>query len=113
MLELEARAEPSRLMAWASPLLAVALMLVGGLAVFAALGKDPVEGFRVFFLNPVKDLYALSESPKYSAPPVAATAPSMNWPSAPMFHTLARKPIARPIAHSISGVALSSSSESA
>ncbi len=61
MLELEARAEPSRLMAWASPLLAVALMLVGGLAVFAALGKDPVEGFRVFFLNPVKDLYALSE----------------------------------------------------
>ena len=61
MLELEARAEPSRLMSWASPLLAAALMLVGGLAVFAALGKDPVEGFRVFFLNPVKDLYALSE----------------------------------------------------
>ena len=61
MLELEARAEPSRLMSWASPLLAVALMLVGGLVVFAALGKDPVEGFRVFFLNPVKDLYALSE----------------------------------------------------
>ena len=48
-------------MSWASPLLAAALMLVGGLAVFAALGKDPVEGFRVFFLNPVKDLYALSE----------------------------------------------------
>ncbi len=61
MLELEARAEPSRLMSWASPLLAVVLMLVGGLVVFAALGKDPVEGFRVFFLNPVKDLYALSE----------------------------------------------------
>jgi hypothetical protein len=53
----------------------------------------------------------LSEPSKYSATPVAATAPSMNWPSAPMFHTLARKPIASPIAHSISGVALSSSSE--
>ena len=53
----------------------------------------------------------LSLPSKYSATPVAAAAPSMNWPSAPMFHTLARKPIARPIAHSISGVALSSNSE--
>jgi ABC-type uncharacterized transport system permease subunit len=61
MLELEARAEPSRLMSWLSPLLAVVLMLAGGMLVFSALGKDPVEGFRVFFLNPVKDLYSLSE----------------------------------------------------
>ena len=61
MLELEARAEPSRLMSWASPLLAVVLMLAGGMLVFAALGKDPIEGFRVFFLNPVKDLYSISE----------------------------------------------------
>ena len=61
MLELEARAEPSRLMSWASPLLAVVLMLAGGMLVFSALGKDPVEGFRVFFLNPVKDLYSVSE----------------------------------------------------
>jgi simple sugar transport system permease protein len=51
MLELEARAEPSRLMSWLSPLLAVALMLAGGMLVFTALGKDPIEGFRVFFLN--------------------------------------------------------------
>ena len=61
MLELEARTEPSRLMSWASPLLAVALMLAGGMLVFSALGKDPVEGFRIFFLNPVKDLYGVSE----------------------------------------------------
>ncbi|MER2555042.1 MAG: ABC transporter permease [Thauera sp.] len=61
MLELEARAEPSRPMSWLSPLLAVALMLAGGLVVFAALGKDPLDGFRVFFLNPVKDLHAISE----------------------------------------------------
>ena len=61
MLELEARAEPSRLMSWASPLLAVVLMLAGGMVVFSALGKDPVEGFRVFFLNPLKDFYSLSE----------------------------------------------------
>ncbi|ENO85925.1 ABC transporter permease [Thauera linaloolentis] len=61
MLELEARAEPSRLMSCLSPLLAVALMLAGGLLVFSALGKDPGEGFRVFFLNPIKDLYGISE----------------------------------------------------
>ncbi|HRP66060.1 MAG TPA: ABC transporter permease [Thauera sp.] len=61
MLELEARAAPSRLMSWLSPLLAVVLMLGGGMLVFAALGKDPVEGFRIFFLNPVRDLYSVSE----------------------------------------------------
>ncbi len=61
MLELEARAEPSRLMSFLSPLLAVVLMLAGGVLVFSVLGKDPVEGFRVFFLNPVKDLYSVSE----------------------------------------------------
>lgn len=61
MLELEARAEPSRLMSYLSPLLAVVLMIAGGLLVFSALGKDPVEGFRIFFLNPVKDLYSVSE----------------------------------------------------
>ena len=61
MFELEARAEPSRLMSWLSPLLAVVLMLGGGVLVFWALGKDPVEGFRVFFLNPLKGLYSLSE----------------------------------------------------
>ncbi|MBI1907544.1 MAG: ABC transporter permease [Rhodocyclales bacterium] len=61
MLELEARAEPSRLMAYLSPLLAVVLTLIGGLIVFAALGKDPLQGFQVFFLNPVKDAYGISE----------------------------------------------------
>ena len=61
MLELEARGEPSRLMSFLSPLLAVVLMLAGGVLVFSVLGKDPVEGFRIFFLNPVKDLYGVSE----------------------------------------------------
>ena len=40
------------------------------------------------------------------AMPPANTAPRMYWPSAPMFHTLARKHSARPSAISISGVAL-------
>ena len=61
MFRLEARSEPSRTMRYASPLIAVALTLIGGIIVFAALGKNPLEGFRVFFLNPVKDAYGISE----------------------------------------------------
>ena len=61
MLRLEPRAEASKLMGYLSPLIAVLLMLIGGLALFAALGKDPVEGFRVYFFNPLRDLYGLSE----------------------------------------------------
>ncbi len=37
-------------------------------------------------------------------------APTVNCPSAPMFQTLARKPMAKPTAHSTSGVALTISS---
>lgn len=61
MLRLEARPEASRRMSYLSPLIAVLLMLIGGLALFMALGKDPLEGFRVYFLNPLRDLYGLSE----------------------------------------------------
>ncbi len=61
MLRLEARAEPSQLMSYASPLLAIVLMLIGGLILFSALGKDPVEGFRIFFISPLSDIYGVSE----------------------------------------------------
>jgi simple sugar transport system permease protein len=61
MFKLETRAEASAAMSYASPAIAVALTLIGGMIVFAALGKNPVEGFRVFFLNPVRDLDAIAE----------------------------------------------------
>jgi general nucleoside transport system permease protein len=61
MLRLERRPEASRAMTYASPLIAVALMLLGGLLLFAALGKNPLQGFRVFFLYPLSDLYGISE----------------------------------------------------
>jgi general nucleoside transport system permease protein len=48
-------------MRYASPAIAIALMLVAGMLIFAALGRNPVEGFRVFFLNPVRDLNAIAE----------------------------------------------------
>ena len=58
---LELRPEASRRMRWLSPLLAVLLTLVGGLLLFAALGRDPLQGLRVFFLAPLRDLYGWSE----------------------------------------------------
>ena len=60
-LRLEPRAQASRHMRYLSPLLAVALTLLGGLVVFAALGKDPVVGFKVYFIQPLGDLYGVSE----------------------------------------------------
>ncbi len=61
MLKLEARAEASRHMRWLSPLLAVVLTLLGGLVLFAALGQNPFFGLRVFFLQPLGDVYGWSE----------------------------------------------------
>jgi len=61
MLKLEARPNPSKLMSLASPVLALAITVVIGIGLFVLLGKDPVKGLQVFFVEPVKSLYALSE----------------------------------------------------
>ena len=61
MLTLETRPEPSRTMAIVSPLLALAITVVIGVLLFMLLGKDPVRGLQVFFIEPVKSGYALSE----------------------------------------------------
>lgn len=61
MLKLEVRPEPSKLMSVASPLLALAITVVIGTGLFLLLGKDPVRGLQVFFYEPIKSWYALSE----------------------------------------------------
>ena len=61
MIRLEKRAEASQLMSYASPLIAIVLMLIGGLLLFTVLGKSPLEGFKVFFIYPIRDLYGVSE----------------------------------------------------
>ena len=61
MLRLEPRPAPSRAWAWASPLLALAITVLIGVLLFAALGKDPVRGLQVFFWEPIKSPYALGE----------------------------------------------------
>ena len=61
MLKLEARPEPSRAMSIASPLIALAITVVIGTCLFLILGKDPMRGLAVFFVEPVKSVYALTE----------------------------------------------------
>ena len=61
MFKLEARPQASRWWTYGSPLLALAITVLIGVALFAALGKDPLRGLEVFFWEPLKSRYALGE----------------------------------------------------
>ncbi len=61
MLRLEARAQPSVVWGYASPLLALAITVVVGVGLFVLLGKDPVRGLQIFFWEPIRSGYAWSE----------------------------------------------------
>ena len=61
MLKLEARPAPSPVMSVASPVLALALTVAVGVALFLLLGKDPLRGLSMFFVEPLKGGYALAE----------------------------------------------------
>ncbi|MEL6791861.1 MAG: ABC transporter permease [Pseudomonadota bacterium] len=61
MFEVSPRKEPSRLMVWLTPALAVGLTLLAGMALFAALGKDPVETIRIIFVQPFLDPFSRTE----------------------------------------------------
>jgi general nucleoside transport system permease protein len=61
MLKLEARPQPSRTMSLASPLIALVLTAIFAALLFAALGKDPVRGLAIFFVEPLNGLRPVSE----------------------------------------------------
>lgn len=61
MFELRNRPEPSTFWSIASPALALLITVAIGMAIFIALGKDPVQGLQVFFWEPIKSSYAISE----------------------------------------------------
>ncbi len=61
LLSLEPRGEQSRPMLWLSPLLAGLLTLISGALLFAALGHPPLETLKVLLIDPVSDLYGVSE----------------------------------------------------
>ena len=61
MLKLEARPQPSEAMSLASPLIALVLTAVLAAILFAALGKDPVKGLEVFFVEPLSGRRQVTE----------------------------------------------------
>ncbi len=60
-IKLEARPNPSRIMRFASPLIALALTALVGAALFIGLGKDPVAAFYTFTISPISDMYGIGE----------------------------------------------------
>lgn len=60
-LTLQRRSQPSAFWSWAAPLLALFITMALGAGLFVALGKDPVAGLRVFFVEPLRSGYALGE----------------------------------------------------
>ncbi|HEY8876683.1 MAG TPA: ABC transporter permease [Roseateles sp.] len=61
MLKLEPRSHTSVALAVAAPLLALAITVLIGVVLFSALGKDPLQALRLFFVEPLKNGRALSE----------------------------------------------------
>ena len=58
MIRLEKRPEPSRAWGWAAPVVAVAVTIVLGGLLFAALGKAPVAAIRTIFWDPLFSEFA-------------------------------------------------------
>jgi simple sugar transport system permease protein len=61
MLKLEPRPQASAFWSYGSPILALLITVLIGVALFSLLGKDPLKALLVFFWEPVKTPYALGE----------------------------------------------------
>lgn len=61
MIRLELRKDISPAMAYLAPALAVLVTALAGTLIFAALGKDPIEAVRLFFIQPLGDWFSVSE----------------------------------------------------
>jgi ABC-type uncharacterized transport system permease subunit len=61
LFSLQPRAAPSRLMSYASPVIAVLLTTACGAILFALLGKSPLAGLSVFFWEPIRNLRGWTE----------------------------------------------------
>ena len=68
MLKIEPRLQPSRLMSYLSPLIAVGLTLVTGFIFSILIGLNPMSAFHAFFIAPIDDLYGLGELGVKAAP---------------------------------------------
>jgi general nucleoside transport system permease protein len=61
MLRIEQRAAPSKAWSYGSPILALALTIAFGIALFTALGKDPARAIGVFLIDPISNFKSISE----------------------------------------------------
>lgn len=68
MIQLKKRANPSKLMGYLAPVIALGMTLVAGFLLFALLGVPIGEAFRAYFIEPVSDLYGLAELGVKAAP---------------------------------------------
>lgn len=68
MIALQRRADPSRLMSYLAPLLALGITLLAGLVLFAILGVPVGAAFYAFFVEPVSSVYGLAELGVKAAP---------------------------------------------
>ena len=60
-IKLEARGQQSRLMSYASPILAAVLTLICGAFLFWILGKSPMQALHTFLIMPISDPYRIAE----------------------------------------------------
>jgi simple sugar transport system permease protein len=67
-LMLEKRPERSRVMAYASPLLAIVLTVVIGGIIFSLRGLDPVYALYIYFIEPVTSVWSIEELAVKAAP---------------------------------------------
>ena len=74
MLRLEARPVPSQVMTLASPVIALLLTALVAALILVGLGKDPVSGLRVIFIEPLSNRRQISEVLGDVAAPLSAHA---------------------------------------
>ena len=60
-IELEKRADASKLVSLLSPFIALLLTLICGAILFAALGKDPWQALYLYFIEPLREEWSLHE----------------------------------------------------
>jgi ABC-type uncharacterized transport system permease subunit len=61
MIRLEPRKEQSTGIIYTAPLLAIFVTLLAGVAMFAALGQDPLRAMFIFFIQPLGDWFSITE----------------------------------------------------
>ncbi len=68
MIHLQRRANPSKLMGYLAPFIALLLTLAAGFFLFLMLGVPVGEAFRAYFIDPISDSYGLAELGVKAAP---------------------------------------------